>query len=185
MLAPAGRYFILGRIGAGRGTTQTRKPNMRTTWASAWATVLLAGCGSQPPPEPEPAPLPVRPAAAPATADPVEWTGSIWDRGGSAFEGSVVAHVYPTRSIVMVRVRGVGEQDMPWHVHEGETPGGAVVGPESGYPLLRRGPEPTVQSHSELFGLRLQDGRQYKVDVHASLARTAPVVGCANLARRP
>lgn len=76
---------------------------------------------------------------------------------------------------------------MPWHLHEGtcETPGGPVVGPESGYPLLRPGQDPTVASHSELFGIPLQSGGRYKVDVHATLARNAPIVACANLTQRP
>jgi hypothetical protein len=159
---------------------------MKSIGASACMLALLAACGSPPPPPADPAPLPVQQPAAPV--DPVEWSGSLLQAAGSPVEGTVVAHVYPTRTIVAVRVRGVqGDVGMPWHLHEGtcDTPGGAVVGPESGYPLLRPGQDPTVASHSELFGIPLQSGRRYKVDVHATLARAAPIVACANLTQRP
>ncbi len=158
---------------------------MRGIGASACVLALLAGCGSPPLPPPEPAPLAVQ---QPASATPVEWSGFLLQTGESVVEGTVMAHVYPTRSIVFMRVRGVrGDVGMPWHVHEGscETPGGAVVGPESGYPLLRSGQDPTVESYSELFGIPLNGEGQYKVDVHAALMRDAPVVACANLRRRP
>lgn len=158
---------------------------MKSIGASACTLALLAACGSPPPPPADPAPLPVQ---QPAPADPVEWSGFLSPAAGSSVEGTVVAHVYPTRTIVAVRVRGVqGDVGMPWHLHEGtcDASGGQVVGPESAYLLLRPGQDPTVQSHSELFGLPLHPGRRYKVDVHATLARNAPIVACANLTQRP
>jgi hypothetical protein len=163
---------------------------MKGIGASACVLALLAGCGSPPLPEPPPAPLPVQQpvSAVPVPAEPVEWAGFLTQAPGSVVEGTVMAHAYPTRTIVFVRVRGVqGDVGMPWHLHEGscESPGGAVVGPESGYPLLRPGPEPTVESYSELFGISLNAAGRYKVDVHAALMRDAPVVSCANLTRRP
>jgi hypothetical protein len=166
---------------------------MKSVFAWVCALALLAGCGSQPLPEPQSAALPVQQAVQPVstpagTVAPVEWSGFLLQAPGSVVEGTVMAHAYPTRTLVFVRARGVqGDGGMPWHLHEGscDNPGGAVVGPESGYPLLRTGPDRTVESHSELFGIALNGDGQYNVDVHAGLMRDAPVVACANLTRRP
>ena len=111
------------------------------------------------------------------------WNASLKGQGTySAMTGTAKATVVNGMTNVAFSLDGgTPGQTHPWHVHDGKCgSGGAVVGDASGYPPVTIG----ANGHGEASGhimTRLDEAKDYHVNVHASAAEMATIIACGDL----
>lgn len=100
-----------------------------------------------------------------------------------AVNGSSTVLVAEGKSDVSIRVAGHEPSGPhPWHVHEGKCgSGGAIVGNMSDYTPLTFGNDRMAQSSAKL-DVRLDESKDYHVNVHRSSSDMATIIACGNYA---
>lgn len=112
------------------------------------------------------------------------WEGRLTGRGSYTSIGGT-AHMTAgsdavTASVAMTGARSGGMH--PWHVHDGTcATGGPIVGDPGAYNLLTVGSDGSAQGNARLAGVKLNEARNYHVNVHLSPTALGTIIACADL----
>ena len=115
-------------------------------------------------------------------------TGEDWraDLKGQSMYTSVSGHAMAKVAEGMTNVEislqgATSGGSHPWHVHDGKCgSGGAIVGDPGAYPPLTVTADGKAQSSAHVMR-RLDEAKDYHVNVHASSMDLATIVACGNL----
>ena len=70
----------------------------------------------------------------------------------------------------------------PWHVHDGTcASGGPIVGSPGAYGLLSVGADGRAQGNANLAGVKLNEAKNYHVNVHQSASQMGTIIACGDL----
>lgn len=113
-----------------------------------------------------------------------DWKATVTGVGvyGSV-NGQSTVLVAEGKSEVSLRVAGHDASGPhPWHVHEGKCgSGGAIVGNMNDYSPLTFGNDRMAQSSAKL-DVRLDESKDYHVNIHRSSGDMATIIACGNYA---
>ena len=112
-----------------------------------------------------------------------DWHASVAGEGVySAMTGKATALVANGQTTVDFKLdKGTPGQTHPWHVHEGKCgSGGPIVGNASDYPPITIGAGGHGEANAKLAA-RLDEAKDYYVNVHASAAEMSTIIACGDL----
>lgn len=112
-----------------------------------------------------------------------DWKATVTGVGEyTAVNGTATAMVAEGMTDVSIRVAGHDPSGPhPWHVHDGKCgSGGKIVGNMSAYTPLTFGNDRMAQGSAKL-DVRLDESKDYHVNVHRSSSDMATIVACGNL----
>lgn len=113
-----------------------------------------------------------------------DWSTTILGKGSySAVRGSGKALVAEGKTTATVSLEAAKPGAVyPWHIHEGTcASGGPIVGDATAYTPLTVGNDGRAQGTAQL-AVRLDEAKDYFVNVHASPTELATIVACGDLA---
>jgi hypothetical protein len=113
-----------------------------------------------------------------------DWKANIAGRAmWPSITGTAQAKVEGDNTLVTVVLQGLPPGGpYPWHVHEGtcET-GGPIVGDPAVYLPLTVGADGRAEANTRLLNLKLNEARQYHINVHRSPTDLATIIACGKL----
>ncbi len=113
---------------------------------------------------------------------PQLWKGALGAVGGSSVSGTASGSTANDMTHVTVNVVGATPgSTLPWHVHDGKCgdSNAAIVGDVSAYPPLVVGSDGKATGTAHL-NVKLNEARNYIVNVHASPTNLATIVACGD-----
>jgi hypothetical protein len=111
------------------------------------------------------------------------WKGTLSSVGASGITGTATGSTANDMTHVSVTVMGLqAGATYPWHVHEGKCADASapVVGPATAYPPLVAGADGRATAEANL-SLKLNEAKNYIINVHASPTNLATIVACGDL----
>jgi hypothetical protein len=160
---------------------------MRKPMALMAVLVLAAGCSRTPRVQVDPHTGKADVDMEPRGQHSETWRSTLHGTSGfSSMTGSATAVVDSHTDMTMVRISVRGAPaggSLPWHIHEGRCSSGDagdVVGSPSAYSPIETGTDGSGTSEAHL-SLKLNEAKDYKIVVHASVTDLANVVSCAAL----
>jgi hypothetical protein len=113
---------------------------------------------------------------------PEDWKGTLSAVGGSGITGSATGTTARDSTHVTITVSGAqAGATLPWHVHQGKCgdANAPVVGDASLYPPLVVGADGRATATAHV-PVKLEEARDYIVNVHASPANMGTIVACGD-----
>ena len=110
------------------------------------------------------------------------WTGTLAAVGTSGITGTATGTTANDMSHITVNVSGAAAgSTLPWHVHEGKCGDASppIVGDASAYPPLTVGADGKATASAHLT-LKLNEAKNYIVNVHASPTNLGTIVSCGD-----
>jgi hypothetical protein len=119
---------------------------------------------------------------SPARAGAEVWDGSLQPQTGYAVTGSFRAVYNEGRTNVTINIANASPgQQLPWHIHEGSCGNDrGIIGGASNYTPLTVGSNGTASGSANLMA-RLDEAKDYFVNVHASPTNLETIVACGDL----
>ncbi|MEO8193507.1 MAG: hypothetical protein ABI681_06625 [Gemmatimonadales bacterium] len=113
---------------------------------------------------------------------PEVWTGTLSPVGGSGIAGAATGTTANDSTHVTLNITG-GQpgSTLPWHVHDGKCGDASapVAGPGSAYPPLVVGSDGRASATAHV-AVKLNEARNYIVNVHASPTNMGTIVSCGD-----
>lgn len=147
----------------------------------AVALLLTAGCTKQVKVETDPKTLRTD-VDVQKPGVPEGWKGTLSAVGGSGVTGTATGTTANDMTNVTVSITGGKAGDtLPWHIHDGKCgdAGPPIVGDVAAYPPLVVGADGTATG-SATVNVKLNEARNYIVNVHASPTNLATIVACGD-----
>lgn len=113
-----------------------------------------------------------------------DWKATVSGRSmWPSIAGTAQAKVEGDNTLVTIVLTGLPMGGpYPWHVHEGTCDtGGPVVGDASLYPPLNVGADGRAEANVRLLDIKLNEARNYHINVHRSSTDLATIVACGKL----
>lgn len=113
---------------------------------------------------------------------PEGWKGTLSAVGGSGVTGTASGTTANDMTNVTVSITGAKAGDtLPWHIHDGKCGDASppVVGDATAYPPLVVRADGTATG-SATINVKLNEARNYIVNVHASPTNLATIVACGD-----
>lgn len=113
---------------------------------------------------------------------PETWNATLAPVGGSGISGTAKGTTANDSTHVTITVAGAqAGATLPWHVHDGKCgdANAPVVGDAAAYPPIVVGSDGTGTAMAHLT-VKLNEARNYIVNVHASPANLGTIVACGD-----
>ncbi len=110
------------------------------------------------------------------------WKGTLSSVGGSGISGTASGTTADGMTDVAVNISGATPgATLPWHVHDGKCGDASapIAGDASAYPPLVVAADGTATGRAHLMS-KLNEARNYIINVHASPANLATIVACGD-----
>ena len=118
-----------------------------------------------------------------APGTPEGWKATLSPVGGSSIGGTGTGSTANDMTHVTINISGAKAGDtLPWHVHDGKCGDASppIVGDASAYPPLVVGADGTATGTAHI-NVKLNEARNYIINVHASPTNLATIVSCGDL----
>jgi hypothetical protein len=113
-----------------------------------------------------------------------DWRANVTGRATwTAISGTATARVEGDNTLVTLVLTGLPPGGpYPWHVHDGTCEGGGpIVGDAAAYPPLTVGADGRAEANARLLNLKLNEAKQYHINVHRSASDQATIIACGKL----